>query len=89
MEKIKPKIPRRWKRRRVQGSGFMVQDSGFRIHGSGFARGGQFIDHFLNFIMRNSRRFNKGWFQQSNAAHFRSKDFTGCSVSEATTRTFV
>jgi hypothetical protein len=31
----------------------------------------------------------KGWFQQSNAAHFRSKDFTGCSVSEATTRTFV
>jgi protein-S-isoprenylcysteine O-methyltransferase Ste14 len=31
----------------------------------------------------------KRWFQQSNAAHFRSKDFTGCSVSEATTRTFV
>jgi multisubunit Na+/H+ antiporter MnhB subunit len=50
---------------------------------------GLFRAYFVRYFAELNQAINDWWFQQSNAAHFRSKDFTGCSVSEATTRTFV
>jgi hypothetical protein len=53
-----------WEHRRVQGSGFRVQDLRFRIQGSGFRVQGlhgvvNLLTTFLNFIVRNRKRFNK------------------------------